>query len=242
MRWIGALTAAFALVVAMATVHGAKPAASWSCSVTMRNGAGDVVTSDGKGDYINGQAGVSCSLRASDNWLNLDFATTGKRGTPPDRSLVVKGQSTTGGSYSPITTGTSFAIKFLKANVAHDVLPWRLQVRGPAYVGAFEQFSGDSAYNAGPAVAGTSSLYITPSGDGCSWEATSNPALGLQTLAQGENATTQTPDNISAPGPRVALLTEGARPGESGAVVRGYFSMPFSATIRVIAGKPGCPQ
>jgi hypothetical protein len=37
------------------------------------------------------------------------------------------------------------------------------------------------------------------------------------------------------------VLHENAAPIQPDTVLRGYFSIPFAATIRVIANKPGCP-
>jgi len=234
MRWIAALTVAFAAVAAVDTAHAGKPPATWSCSVQFRDAANDIVKSDG-GTYVNGVSGVSCSIDGSNGWLYLTFASAGKKS--PARSLVVVGQTGSVRSYSTITSGTELDIKFLRDAVApYDVLPWRLRVSNNAqFLQNFGQFTGGSSYDEGPALAGTSSAYITTV-DACTWTATMyTTGLGLQTLSHGENATTQT-------SPRVALLTEAGVPGEeaNGVVDSGYFTMPFQATIHVIGGKAGC--
>jgi hypothetical protein len=219
-------------MVAIGNVDASKPAPSWSCSVQLRDSPGDIVKSDGAGTYVNGQSGVSCSIDGFSGWLDLRFANSGKRA--PARSLVVVGQVNTDGSYNTISSGAELDIKFLSLAVAPlDVLPWRLRVSSSQFQDGFGQFTGDSAYDAGPAVAGTSSLAIATI-DACTWQVTSyTTGFGLQTLSHGENATTGTD-------PRIALLTEVGIPGTSQAVVRGQFVMPFAATIRVIGGKPGC--
>jgi len=232
MRWIAVLMATFTLMLPMATIHASKPPATMSCWVQLRDADGDIVRSDGLGPYVDGAAGVSCKIDGFTSWLYLTFAG-GKRA--PARSLVVVGQTGTSSSYTTITSGTELDVKFLSQAVAPlDVLPWRLRVSSSQFQGGFGQFTGDSSYDAGPTIVGASSLGIATI-DACTWQATSYTAgFPLQTLSHGENATTQTDS-------RVALLTQVGIPGGNGTVYSGDFTMPFSATIRILSGKSGCP-
>lgn len=226
------LGALLSLAIAAVTVNAAKPPASMSCSVQFRDAAGDIVRSDGLGPYVDGAAGVSCKIDGFTNWLNLTFA--GSKRTPA-RSLAVVGQTGTSSSYNTTTSATELDIKFLSQAVAPlDVLPWRLRVSSSQFQGGFGQFTGDSSYDAGPTIVGASSLGIATI-DACTWQATLyTTGFPLQTLTHGENAATQTD-------PRVALLTQNGIPGANGTIYSGYFTMPFSATIRVLSGKAGCP-
>jgi hypothetical protein len=134
-----------------------------------------------------------------------------------------------------MATGAEFDIKTLAVAASPlDVMPWRLRIWSSQFTGGYGQFTGDSSYDAGPAIAGTSSLFVTTV-DACTWQVTSyTNGVAIQTLSKGENAATQTE-------PRIVLLTEAGAPGTTQAVIRGHFLMPFAATIRVIGGRSGCP-
>ena len=125
------------------------------------------------------------------------------------------------------TSGT-FEIKSLEAAVAPlDVMPFRARLGSSQFMNGFGQFDGDSG-NTGTPPAGTSGLFITTV-DACTWVATSYATgVALQSLSHGENATTET-------NPRVMVLHENAAPIQPDTVVRGYFSLSFAATIRIIA-------
>jgi hypothetical protein len=223
------------LVGATVAIHAAKPAASVSCSVQMRDAVGDIVRSDGGGTYTNGAGGVSCSIDGFSKWLVLGFSSPGKH--QPPRSLVVVGQGDMNGSspYSTVSSSTELDIMLLGEAVSPtDVLHWRLRMSSaPQFLGSFGQLTGDSTYGAGNPGVGTSSLVVTTV-DACTWVATSYASYPLQTIVggHGENASTQTD-------PRVAILTENGIPGGNGAIVRGYYVTPFAATIRAL--KTGCP-
>jgi hypothetical protein len=230
MRAAAVLATGFAVLVFMAGVEaGPKGPAQWRCSVQLRDAATDMFKSDGGGPYVDGVAGVSCQIDRFTNWLYLSFQNKSRR------SLVVIGQSNAEGSYSTITGGTSFDIKTIaNAQAPLDVMPFRIRVSNPQFQDNFGQFSGDSSFGAGSQVIGTSSLFITTV-DACTWQATLyTSGIGLQSLANGENASTETD-------PRVVLLSEAGAPGTNSFVARGHFVLPFAATVRVLSGKPGCP-
>ena len=224
------------LVGAATAIHAAKPPASFGCSVKMWDDPGDIVRSDGGGTYTNGVGGVSCSINGTSTWLTLTFSSPGKH--QPARSLVVVGHDDVNGvaPYSSVNSSTELDIMQFGAAVSPtDVSHWRLRMsNAPQFLGGFGQLMGDSTYDAGAPVAGTSSLVITTV-DPCTWVATSYASYPLQTIVggQGENATTQTD-------PRVAILTENGIPGANGVTVRGYYVTPFAATIRAL--KTGCPR
>ncbi len=222
------------LVGAATAIHAAKPPASVSCSVQMRDDPGDIVRSDGGGTYTNGAGGVSCSIDGTSKWLILTFSSPGKH--QPARSLVVAGHGDVNGlaPYSTVSSSTELDIMQFGAAVSPtDVSHWRLRMsNAPQFLGSFGQLTGDSTYDAG--TPGTSSLFITTV-DACTWVATSYASYPLQTIVggHGENGGTQTD-------PRVAILTENGIPGGNGVTVRGYYVTPFAATIRAL--KTGCPQ
>ena len=202
----------------------------------MRDAPGDIVRSDGGGTYTNGAGGVSCSINGSSTWLTLTFSSPGKK--QPARSLVVAGHSDVNGvaPYSTVSTSTELDIMQFGAAVSPtDVSHWRLRMsNAPQFRGGFGQLTGDSTYDAGAPLAGTSSLVITTV-DACTWVVTSYASYPLQTIVggHGENGGTQTD-------PRIAVLTENGIPGARDVTVRGYYVTPFAATIR--AFKTGCPR
>ena len=232
------------MVLATAAIHAAKPQPEPKCSVQFGDAAGDVVRSDGAGPYVNGVAGVDCHIIEPSGWLVLQFAAPTRKSPGSSRSIVYVGQSNgvaslgaPAGTASYTTfanTSGTFEIKFLETALAPlDVMPFRARLGSSQFLNGFGQFDGDSG-STGTPPAGTSGLFITTV-DACTWVATSYATgVPLQSLSHGENATTET-------NPRVMVLHENDAPIQPDTVVRGYFSMPLSATIRVIADKPGCP-
>jgi hypothetical protein len=175
----------------------------------------------------------------------LQFVAPTRKSPGSSRSIVYVGQSN--GLASPgqpagtasyatfsNTGGGTFEIKFLETAAAPlDVMPFRARLGSSQFLNGQGQFDGDSGYTGTPP-AGTSGLFITTV-DACTWVATSYATgFPLQTLSHGENGTTVTD-------PRVMVLHENAAPIQPDTVLRGYFSMPFAATVRIIAGKTGCP-
>lgn len=234
MRVKAALVAGLVALIAVG-LSAAKPPASVSCSVQMRDAPGDIVRSDGAGTYTNGAGGVSCTIDGFSGWLILTFSNPGKH-QPPPRSLVVVGQGDVNGlaPYSTVSSSTELDIMQFSAAVSPtDVSHWRLRMSNASqFIGSFGQLTGDSTY--GALTPGTSSLFITTV-DACTWVVTSYASYPLQTIVggHGENGGTQTD-------PRVAILTENGIPGANGVTVRGYYVTPFAATVRAL--KTGCPQ
>ena len=138
------------LVGATTAIHAAKPPASVSCSVQMRDDPGDIVRSDGGGTYTNGAGGVSCSIDDTSKWLTLTFSSPGKH--QPARSLVVVGHGDVNGvaPYSTVSSSTELDIMQFGAAVSPtDVSHWRLRMsNAPQFIGSFGQLTGDSTYDA----------------------------------------------------------------------------------------------
>jgi hypothetical protein len=243
MRVKAALVAGLVALIAVG-LSAAKPQPEPRCSVQFRDAAGDVIRSDGAGPYVDGVAGVDCHIQEPSGWLTLQFAQATKRAPGSSRKIAYVGQlngvASLGqlpgtASYTSFTDNSgTFEIKFLETAVAPlDVMPFRARFGNSQFLNGFGQFDGDSGYTGTPP-AGTSGVFVTTV-DACTWVATSySTGVSLQTLSHGENATTQTD-------PRVMVLHENAAPIQPDTVLRGYFSIPFAATIRVIANKPGCP-
>ena len=49
-----------------------------------------------------------------------------------------------------------------------DVMSYRSRISSPEFLDSFGQFTGDSSYDAGPAIVGTSSLFFATI-DACTW-------------------------------------------------------------------------
>jgi hypothetical protein len=220
-----------------------KPATqSWPCQLTLRDAMDefgnpvDAIMSDGQGSYVNGQDGnrVSCTIAHApgtghDGWLEM-FIDSGSV-----RSMTFPGRDPqtayTRGGYNTFANQGSFEVKVIKTA---DVI-------GQTYLRAFRayvnnvQFAGQARFSGNSfALApidrfaedlrGTSSVFVTVI-DACTWQVTSDPE---RALTPGETAVY----------PRVLELVETKK---SGSPIRAAdFSMPFSATVRVIGVKPGC--
>jgi hypothetical protein len=219
----------------------APPPAPWSCSVTMRDADGDVIRSDGKGAYLNGQGGVSCTITADPaalkyGWLYLYFPSP-KRAT---RSFVYLGQAgwqpgdpnlVGGPGYTGFTSRGSFEVKGLTRiawngdSAYYDIEPFRANVE-------IGQFNGDS--NVTGSSEGGSSVFVRPmDAKGCTWSFWSDPDAPafVSPTGLGDSAGTRY-------GPRV--IQHRAMAGTNW-VTQGFYPMAFGATVRITGGKTGCP-
>ena len=216
-----------------------KPApARWPCQITFRDAAGDVIKSDtatGSASwprpYVDGVDGVTCGIShdtnapGTYNWLNVVFDSQSPR------YLNYIGQQFEGSSYTSFVDRNYFQVKQLGTVVwdannpsAMDARPFRSYAPDRQFLKSSARFQGDSDFGNVPG--GTSSVFVQPL-DPCSWQVWLDPSAAL--LADEFSDTRVNP--------RVMQVSEGT----SYSTTRGYFPMPFSAVVKVISGKAGCP-
>ena len=228
---------------------GGKPAPTgsgpWRCSFTIDNQAGDTITNDGGGPYVDGSGGVTCNVLMGDptsahyGWLYVAFSTGGPRFI----AFAGQPQGVGGPAYAGFTSlgkgrsKTTFEVKELGTKVsldasslaAVDVLPFRSYVYSSQFLQGAARFRGDSNVTAGADLLGTSSVFVAPHADRCGWDIWLSPNAPLLQTALGENAGTWVPRRME--------LSEGS----GWTTRRGYYAMEFFSSIRVISGRDGCP-
>lgn len=226
------------------TVTAGKPVpppAPWPCQVTLRDAGGDVIISDGKGPYVNGQGGVSCTITADPNatkygWLYLYFP----RPTKSTRAVLYLGQTRDadgGPGYNGFASRGSFEVKGLTQTAYNpgnpdfiDIRPFRANQSDRQFASGTGQFSGDSNFTGEQWSTGSSSVFVKPGADGCTWDFWFDPNAGPFSSTLGDSAPTRY-------APRVIQLKEGTGYAQT----RGYYAMPFGATVRIInVPKLGC--
>lgn len=217
------------------------PARSWAgkvttpppgaCQVTLRDAAGDVIRSDNGQPYVNGVGGVVCTVDQDPTsvhygWLNVQFSSTRSQ-----RSILYLGQAADAdgrAGYSGFNSRGTFEVKGMAKiqwnGIAdyYDIAPFRANVE-------IGQFSGDSNFTGASTSTGSSSVFVKPHSDGCTWDVWSDPTAGPFASSLGES----TPTRYT---PRVIELRQQQGPQW---ITKGYYAMPFGATVKLIA-KPGC--
>ena len=235
------LATAFVMATAAQSFAGGKPAppSDWRCKIVFRDAAGDKIQSDGT-TYVDGVAGVSCYILVApgathDGWLLMSIANTRK--SPSARYVRFVGQSFEGASYTTFKNneGGTFEVKeFAKLDpsfpgLLHNVKPFRALLSNAQFAGGLARMDGDSNFTGGAPSYSTSSVFVRAI-DACSWTITSytteEPTLLISSF--GERGGTRVD-------PRVMTIWEDN-------AARGYFPMPFAATVTIIANKPGCSQ
>jgi hypothetical protein len=239
-----------ALLAGIAALAGSTGAAqktktdtdSWPCQLTLRDGvdeAGspvDAIMSDGRGTYVNGEDAnrVRCKIAyapgtAHDGWLEM-FIDAGS-----GRYMTFPGQQArnayTRSGYMTFANRGSFEVKDIRTadGIGQTYLrAFRAYVEDAQFGGRI-RLMGDSFAAAPPDrftpdLRGTSSV-SSMRFDDCTWQVTSDPS---SPLGAGEGAQF----------PRVLALIEAARNGSP--IRSADFTLPFSATVRIIGVKPGC--
>ncbi len=217
----------------------------WPCQLTLRDAVDefgnpvDAIQSDGQGSYINGQDGgrvrchiVQAPINAHDGWLSVWIDAGSTRYVNFPAQTAYAGYTKNG--YNTFQNRGSFEVKYIRdATIVGQTYlkAFRAYVNDPQFGRDTGEIGGDSFAGVPeswqPELRGTSSVFVVPLDD-CTWQITSNPSYPL---TEGEGASS----------PRVARLTERGRGGKF--VKAADFVFPFSATARIIGGKPGCgPQ
>lgn len=210
------------------------PPAPGVCQVTLRDAPGDVILSDGGGTYVNGVDGFGCNVNSDPTtvhygWLEMSFP--GSKNQPSKRFIRYPGQALDADGrtgYSGFDSRGGFEVKGMALITwngnpyYYDVAPLRATVE-------IGQFFGDSNFTGGDS-GGSSSVFVRPLDDGCTWYVWSDPNAGaLPPGFLGDSAGTRY-------NPRVIWLRK-----QKGVnwITLGYYAMPFAATVKII-GKSGC--
>lgn len=212
----------------------------WPCQLTLRDAVDqtgnltDAIASDGQGSYVHGQDGgrVGCRIpiapgTALDGWLTMWIDATSARYMNYPAQVAAAAYTRQG--YAAFQNRGTFDVKSIRD----------ASIIGQTYLMPFRSYVYSSGFNArlmgdsfAPAPAdrfaldlrGTSSVFVVPI-DNCTWQITSDP---VAPLSGGEGATS----------PRVLRSIESGKGGTWTGTAD--FTLPFSATVRVIGVKQGC--
>ena len=193
---------------------------------------------DGEGPYKNGVGGASCTIVsapgvAHEGWLYLYFPSPRKS----TREIRYLGQGLDADGrpgYSGFDSRGSFEVKGLTKigyngdSTYYDIAPFRANVE-------IGQFNGDSNATGEPYGNVSSSVFVRPLSDGCTWEFWSDPAAPRFTSPTGRGEYSA----LTRYDPRVIELRK-MRGTEW--ITQGVYAMPFGATVKITGVKAGCGQ
>lgn len=249
MNSTGKRIATAAVAAAMAAIWWVPAAAQkgrtspdWPCVVTLRDfvpapgqaGTPDAIRSDNGQPYRHGYGGVECTINGTTDathylWLWMRFTNNSARTLFFAGGAPAQGTTRT---YTAFTSRATFEVKGF-AEVAWnpadptytDFRPFRSRGTQSQFASGAFQFDGDSV---GYSRSEFSSSVIVRPLDDCRWVIWFDPDQGP---LPGEPEHTDTDGPLL--NPRVMALSE----GKNLTTLRGYYTMPFAATIEVTGMK-----